>query len=429
MKLIKFFFIKRVEIKNLYGDRDISWDLNPDTNILIGKNGSGKSTVLKLIDATINKKEEILESFGNPEVKIEFSFEYTDGSKEDFLALNSDSKYIDMVFIDTFDITFHSLSDSKYSYENSLSPLSFQLDNLLNSFNSYRLTLNARFEEENSEIQKDLDRIMSDINKGKIDEAYKIKNLNEIKEDIKSDIYHYLNIFRDIIDSMFSDTNKKIDLESTKKASSVKFRDINLDFTELSSGEKQLLVIYMNILLKENKPFILMMDEPENSLHSNWQINFVDNIRKLNENVQIIIATHNPLLMLDRESSEIAKISVDSDVIDTSGEGTKYMDVSATLLNYPKVSSLVGTAMREEIRELFGLKNRDKLSIDEQNRVDKLEIRLGKTVASNFIYDRHYLHFLKFIQENKNIDFDKFTEISDEEMDALLCEFKDLFDD
>ena len=172
-----------------------------------------------------------------------------------------------------------------------------------------------------------------------------------------------------------------------------------------------------------------MMDEPENSLHSNWQINFVDNIRKLNENVQIIIATHNPLLMLDRESSEIAKISVDSDVIDTSGEGTKYMDVSATLLNYPKVSSLVGTAMREEIRELFGLKNRDKLSIDEQNRVDKLEIRLGKTVASNFIYDRHYLHFLKFIQENKNIDFDKFTEISDEEMDALLCEFKDLFDD
>ena len=153
------------------------------------------------------------------------------------------------------------------------------------------------------------------------------------------------------------------------------------------------------------------------------------NIRKLNENVQIIIATHNPLLMLDREGSQIAKISVDNDVIDTSGVGTKYMDVSATLLNYPQVSSLVGKGMKDEIHQLFNLKNQDKLTDGQKNEIDRLETGLGKTVASNFIYDRHYLHFLKFIQENSDIDFDKLTEIPEEEMDELLGEFKDLFND
>jgi predicted ATPase/uncharacterized protein YnzC (UPF0291/DUF896 family) len=440
MKNIKKVSIKRVEIKNLYGDRDIAWDLNPDTNILIGKNGSGKSTVLKLIDAAINKKEKILESFGNPEVKIEFLFEYTDGSKEDYWTFNSanpytyfDNKYasIDIVLVDTFDTIFDTISDCKESCDKKFSPLDFQLAKLLNSFNSYRLILNSKFDEDNSEIQKELNRIVNDLNIGKIDEAYKIKNLNETKEDIKNDIYYYLNIFRNIIDSMFVDTNKRIDLEYTGKASSVKFKNKNLDFIELSSGEKQLLVIYMSILLKEKKPYILMMDEPENSLHSEWQIHFVNNIRKLNPNVQIIIATHNPLLMMDREGDEIGKISVDGDIVDTYGEGTKYMDVSTTLLTYPQVSSLVGAGkMYKEINQLFKLKKKDVLSSDEKNEVDELERKLGDTVATNFIYDRHYLSFLKFIQEHeKNIDFDKLTEISDEEMDELLGEFKDLFDD
>ena len=174
-----------------------------------------------------------------------------------------------------------------------------------------------------------------------------------------------------------------------------------------------------------------MMDEPENSLHSEWQIHFVNNIRELNENVQLIIATHNSLLMMDRNGDEIGKISIDGDIVDTYGEGTKYMDVSETLLTYPQISSLVGRGkMYKEINQLFKLKKKDILSSDEQNKVDELEIKLGDTVATNFIYDRHYLSFLKFIQEHeKNIDFDKLTEISDEEMDELLGEFKDLFDD
>jgi len=38
------------------------------------------------------------------------------------------------------------------------------------------------------------------------------------------------------------------------------------------------------------------------------------------------------------------------------------------------------------------------------------------------------LNFLKFLKENKNIDFEKYEEMSEEEMSGLLEEFKDLFE-
>lgn len=39
-------YIKRIDIKRMWGRKDISWNLRPDVNILSGVNGIGKSTIL-----------------------------------------------------------------------------------------------------------------------------------------------------------------------------------------------------------------------------------------------------------------------------------------------------------------------------------------------------------------------------------------------
>ena len=39
-------YIKRIEIKGLWGRKNIAWDLRPDVNILSGVNGIGKSSIL-----------------------------------------------------------------------------------------------------------------------------------------------------------------------------------------------------------------------------------------------------------------------------------------------------------------------------------------------------------------------------------------------
>ena len=68
---------------------------------------------------------------------------------------------------------------------------------------------------------------------------------------------------------------------------------------KLSSGEKQLLLILMRVFLMEEQPYILLMDEPEISLHIEWQYKLFEEIRHLNPNCQIITSTHSPSLFGD----------------------------------------------------------------------------------------------------------------------------------
>ncbi|HFW6085601.1 TPA: AAA family ATPase, partial [Salmonella enterica subsp. enterica serovar Enteritidis] len=64
--------------------------------------------------------------------------------------------------------------------------------------------------------------------------------------------------------------------------------------SNLSSGEKQLLILFIETLLQQNKPFIYLTDEPELSLHIAWQRKIIPAIKQLNPNAQIIAATHSP---------------------------------------------------------------------------------------------------------------------------------------
>jgi len=425
--------IKSVKISKIYGNRNIEWKLSPDTNILIGKNGSGKSTILQLLNAKFYKQQNILKKFKNPNIHITITKEYENGDSKDIVIdENGHLQNIDIEYIDTFDIVSNSVAQCKENCDKELSLLDSQLLQLMHKFDAYQIKLNKVFDEKNSKHQVEIRRILDDISKGFIDEASKIQELTEKKDEIQSEVYKLLNSFRVIADSMFQDTHKKINLESIEKSFSISSQSKELEPLDLSSGEKQVLIIFLSILLKENKPFILMMDEPENSLHSEWQIHFVNNIRELNPNVQIIIATHNPLLMMDRESSEIGKISIDSDIIDTIGEGTKYMDVSATLLNYPQVSSLVGKDMREALERYTQLKFKEDslpLSDDEKIELDNLHKKLDNTVASNFLYNSKYFQFLQFINQHKDINYNKYKKITDKDMEQLLEDFGDYFND
>jgi predicted ATP-binding protein involved in virulence len=70
----------------------------------------------------------------------------------------------------------------------------------------------------------------------------------------------------------------------------------------LSSGEAQLFVImthlFFNPLAQEGNVFII--DEPELSLHIQWQELFVNSVMAANPNVQFIMATHSPSIILEK---------------------------------------------------------------------------------------------------------------------------------
>jgi len=72
--------------------------------------------------------------------------------------------------------------------------------------------------------------------------------------------------------------------------------DDKFKMSELSTGEQTLLSKVLYLFLKEYKDKIILIDEPELSLHPSWQnrvLKIYENFAKQN-NCQIIIATHSP---------------------------------------------------------------------------------------------------------------------------------------
>lgn len=105
-------------------------------------------------------------------------------------------------------------------------------------------------------------------------------------------------LLRDLVKSFLTEKNMFI-----SDSGDIVFYIQNLSFAngiqvintwELSSGEKQILILLVEALLQQNKTFIYIADEPELSLHVLWQERLVDAIRSLNPNSQILFATHSP---------------------------------------------------------------------------------------------------------------------------------------
>lgn len=77
----------------------------------------------------------------------------------------------------------------------------------------------------------------------------------------------------------------------------IRAEDEKIQLDQLSSGEKQILLILTTVFLQEEKPAVLLMDEPEISLHITWQDRLIELIRKLNPNCQLILTTHSPNIL------------------------------------------------------------------------------------------------------------------------------------
>ena len=78
---------------------------------------------------------------------------------------------------------------------------------------------------------------------------------------------------------------------------------------QLSSGEKQMLTILLTVLVEDNEPYVLFMDEPEVSLHIEWQKQLIDLILELNPNVQIILTTHSPAVIMNGWMEHVTEVS------------------------------------------------------------------------------------------------------------------------
>jgi len=115
----------------------------------------------------------------------------------------------------------------------------------------------------------------------------------EALQDIKEEIFSLQKEFISLLNTLF-EKRKTVELSDRNELLFFTSKRRSLKLSELSSGEKQLLIILGQALLQEKKPTIYIADEPELSLHLKWQLSLTNGIKKLNPNAQIIFATHSP---------------------------------------------------------------------------------------------------------------------------------------
>lgn len=89
-----------------------------------------------------------------------------------------------------------------------------------------------------------------------------------------------------------------------------KYADEDVELVNLSLGEKQLFIFFTHLVfsLGDNKPGILVVDEPELSLHLAWQREYVNKILELSPNVQMIFATHAPEI-IGRHGDKVTRLN------------------------------------------------------------------------------------------------------------------------
>lgn len=75
--------------------------------------------------------------------------------------------------------------------------------------------------------------------------------------------------------------------------------DRHLSLSKLSSGEKQEIFLFFDLIFNTNNDLLLLIDEPELSLHVSWQQKFLDDLLRVTKisKLQVIIATHSPQII------------------------------------------------------------------------------------------------------------------------------------
>ncbi len=112
--------------------------------------------------------------------------------------------------------------------------------------------------------------------------------LEEEREAIFAPLRHYEEIVNLFLNekSVQVDESGRLVIESSSNA--------DLDPLLLSSGEKQILILLTQALLRVDEPVVYMADEPELSLHVLWQEKLLESLVSLGGELQIIVATHSP---------------------------------------------------------------------------------------------------------------------------------------
>lgn len=306
-----------MKIKSLYLDNvgnfeDFTLDFENSRNAIFGQNGIGKTTILNSIATFFYHKGRTKKfplfyknEFENDTSSLKLNIEYYNPSLEADSLLSEEDRKITQ-----------ELSNKDEKYKDILKKLNNETDGKIIYFTSHRF-----FSEEHAipqaELKKDswilqvYDQKSTSFNSPNEIHEYIIynelgKGLNLLytkNEDTMVD-----STLKDLINNAFHDKEFK-EVRNQNAVFEVVFKNKTNDkeFTlfDLSHGEKQLLTFIVEFHKHKWNNSVIMIDEPEMSLHPDWQTKLIPLLQTLGENNQFIIATHSQEIIYSFDENEV----------------------------------------------------------------------------------------------------------------------------
>lgn len=266
-------YIERIEVNDMWGDTSLRWNsLDKNINIVVGQNGFGKTTMLNLIRAVLMKDDKFIKRLkAKVRIKTNVGEMYYDGKQVVHVpAFGGFEATSCFHYVSTFDVPA--------SKKSALSSLGIALDSVI-----YQRT----------------------------DEVYSFSDYRlGMLKDLRSALAKQERIdkFFEMINMLFETTGKSIDIDDKNRVIFRK-KGFLIPLERLSAGEKQILLLLFTLFLMEDKPNVLLLDEPEISLHIEWQDKLIGLMNELNPNCQIIMTTHSPNIFADGWEDKLVFIS------------------------------------------------------------------------------------------------------------------------
>jgi len=365
-KLVNYMKITKLKIKDYFHIKDIELDFTyPDGHekagepldkvCFIGQSGTGKTTLLRLLNSTVNS---ISKKDNTDEVKTSFWYKISGGkmqvdisglenlsdnqhaiihiesdiqSNAEMLTMKSVIEEPKQLFTTPFPFVRDSFLDYQIpladKYPNWMLGLTKPLDNTVSDNtkqksdskslklnNTYNFTLWKQLLGDINKYDVLLDKktkdLAAEISKGSVEVA--VENFKTWK---KENPNPRTKIAKECLDPILRDFNLKVNLESTEN---IYFPIQHINGTEipphgLSTGTKQVLLTALPIYLLNTKDAIILFDEPERSLFPDIQLKIVDYYTRLAPEAQFFFATHSPMVAAAFEPCERFILRFDED--------------------------------------------------------------------------------------------------------------------
>ena len=392
--------IEKVHIKNVKGIKDLELSFKKDDKILdlivlAGVNGSGKTTILEAIKDFFDNRNIDFNDIEKSNIYLEIFFE--DFEREKIIPfINIDSQ-------NNIYQVFHMLgSYNSYIKENKglYHQLAKKLENppkiicvpANNSFEEVKTeTMNLQKEYRfinfiNSSIMNDIPSYIA-TRKNYLATIEEDLTMKEVTNKVVNEINSIFNILE--LDAKLKGFSKDEKTMPIFENSAGEEFDIN----DLSSGEKQLFLRTLSIKMLEPNNSIILIDEPELSLHPKWQQRIIEVYKKIGENNQIIVATHSPHILgsISNENIFILYRNINGKIEAKTGaelDSSYGQPVERVLKDIMGLKSVRTPKIDRDIQELRKLVDEDKYDTEEfKKKYNNLLKILGNIDEDLFLID------------------------------------------